>query len=99
MNSDSIEISHLTFQYSPMYNLHPYNSRQVTVENVYIYNPLDGKNTDGIDPDSCSDVSIINNTIYTMDDNISLKAGHFIQGTQFNVSTQVTPLLLFCSAY
>jgi len=89
MNSKDIEISHLHFQYSPMYNIHPYNCKGVTVQNVNIFNPVWASNTDGIDPDSCTDVRILNNTIYTMDDNISLKSGQFAQGTQFNTPTQV----------
>jgi len=95
MNSKDIEISHLHFQYSPMYNIHPYNCKGVTVQNVNIFNPVWASNTDGIDPDSCTDVRILNNTIYTMDDNISLKSGQFAQGTQFNTPTQVGYLLFF----
>ena len=60
---------------SPVWTVHPLRCRDVLVENLLIENPYDSPNTDGIDPDSCSDVRIMGCVIDVGDDCISVKCG------------------------
>ena len=52
-----IEVSHLVLQNSPFWTVHPVYSRRFTAAWLTILNPHHSPNTDGIDPDSTSDVS------------------------------------------
>ncbi|KAL6968728.1 hypothetical protein U1Q18_034521 [Sarracenia purpurea var. burkii] len=75
MNSTRVTISNLTFLNSPFWTIHPVYCSQVVVQNVTIIAPLDSPNTDGIDPDSSSDVCIEDCYISTGDDLIAIKSG------------------------
>ncbi|KAF5732045.1 polygalacturonase [Tripterygium wilfordii] len=75
MNSTGILISNLTFLNSPFWTIHPVYCSHVTVQNVTILAPLDSPNTDGIDPDSSSDVCIEDCYISTGDDLVAIKSG------------------------
>lgn len=75
IDSKEVVISNLTFLDSPFWNIHPVYCSQVIVQNVTILAPLDSPNTDGIDPDSSSDVCIEDCYISTGDDLISIKSG------------------------
>lgn len=74
-----VRISGTSLQDSGFWNLHLYRCRDVTVENVRITLPsalrlnLRGPSTDGIDIDSCQNVTIRRCYISTHDDNIALK--------------------------
>ena len=59
---------------SPAWTIHPWRCRGVTIRDVTIFNPP-SPNTDGIDPESCSDVIIRDCLIDVGDDAIVLKAG------------------------
>merc|ERR1711915_518446 len=75
MDSKDITISSLTFINSPAWNLHPVYSSNVLIKNVTIPAPLDSPNTDGIDPDSCSDVTIEDCYVVSGDDIVAIKSG------------------------
>jgi polygalacturonase len=64
----------LTFRNSPFWTLHTLYSRNVQFLGVTITAPRNVGNTDGIDPDSCSDVLIEDCVIDVGDDGISLKS-------------------------
>ena len=51
------------------------NCSNVTIDNVTINNPYDSPNTDGIDPESCSNIHISNCHVDVGDDCIAIKAG------------------------
>jgi hypothetical protein len=59
---------------SPSWTLHLQRCHDVTVEGVTIRNPFYGPNTDGIDVNSCQDVTIADCDIVTGDDGIVLKS-------------------------
>jgi hypothetical protein len=59
---------------SPAWTLHLQRCRDVSVEHVTIRNPFHGPNTDGIDVNSCQDVTIAGCDIVTGDDGIVLKS-------------------------
>eukprot|EP00249_Psilotum_nudum_P028093 c3663_g1_i1 orf=1-861(-) len=75
VSSDGIVISNLTFLNSPFWNIHPVYCSNVLIQNVTILAPHDSPNTDGIDPDSSSDVCIENCYISNGDDVVVIKSG------------------------
>ncbi|HEX4056034.1 MAG TPA: glycoside hydrolase family 28 protein [Tepidisphaeraceae bacterium] len=64
-----------TFINSPRWTLNPTACENLTITNVTIRNPHDSPNTDGINPDSCSNVHISNCHIDVGDDCITIKSG------------------------
>ena len=70
-----VTISGLTLTNSPVWTVHPLRCDDVTIMDLRIINPWDSPNTDGIDPDACSDVSILNCSIDVGDDCIAIKSG------------------------
>lgn len=68
-------IDGLHFTNSPRWTLNPVACDDVTITRVTIRNPHDSPNTDGINPDSCSNVHISNCHIDVGDDCIAIKSG------------------------
>ncbi|ESW09725.1 hypothetical protein PHAVU_009G151200 [Phaseolus vulgaris] len=75
MNSDNVLISNLTFRNSPFWTIHPVYCRNVVIKGMTILAPLNAPNTDGIDPDSSSNVCIEDNYIESGDDLVAIKSG------------------------
>ncbi|XP_024017755.1 probable polygalacturonase [Morus notabilis] len=75
MNSHNILISNLTFLNSPFWTIHPVYCSNVVVKNMTILAPLNAPNTDGIDPDSSSNVCIEDCYIESGDDLVAVKSG------------------------
>lgn len=75
VNSRNIIISNVVFRNSPFWNVHPVYCSNVVVRYVTILAPHDSPNTDGIDPDSSSNVCIEDSYISTGDDLIAVKSG------------------------
>lgn len=75
LNSRNIIISNVIFRNSPFWNVHPVYSSNVVVRYVTILAPHDSPNTDGIDPDSSSNVCIEDSYISTGDDVVAIKSG------------------------
>lgn len=73
--SSRIVIKDVNLVNSPSWTINPIRSFNITVDNVSILNPADSPNTDGIDPESCSNVRISNCNIDVGDDCIAVKAG------------------------
>ena len=71
---------------SPMWELHPLYCTNVTVRGVSVSSH--GKNNDGCDPDSCTDVLIKDSTFDTGDDCIAMKAGRDHDGRRVNIPCQ-----------
>ncbi|XP_038687786.1 probable polygalacturonase [Tripterygium wilfordii] len=74
-NSKSIIINNVIFQNSPFWNIHPVYCSNVVIRYVTILAPADSPNTDGIDPDSSSNVCIEDSYISTGDDLVAVKSG------------------------
>jgi polygalacturonase len=72
-----VRISGLTLQNSGFWNLHLYRCRDVVVDGLSISaptkGPILGPSTDGMDIDSCQDVTVRRCHIAVNDDNIALK--------------------------
>nr|GME06284.1 probable polygalacturonase [Ipomoea batatas] len=75
MYSNQIQISNLTLLNSPSWVVHPVYSSDIVIQDLTILAPIDSENTDGIDPDSCSNVRIWDNYIVSGDDCIAVKSG------------------------
>ncbi len=72
---DNIRIDGITIVNSPMWTIHPVCSNNITIHGITIQNPWDSPNTDGINPESCSNVHISNCHIDVGDDCVTLKSG------------------------
>ncbi|KAH8511532.1 hypothetical protein H0E87_008922 [Populus deltoides] len=75
MYSDQVQISNITLINSPQWHVHPIYSSNVWIQGVTILAPVDVPNTDGINPDSCSNVIIEDCYIVSGDDCIAVKSG------------------------
>ncbi|KAJ7957023.1 Pectin lyase-like superfamily protein [Quillaja saponaria] len=75
MNSENILISNLTFLNSPFWTIHPVYCSNVVIKGMTILAPLNAPNTDGIDPDSSSNVCIEDCYIESGDDLVAVKSG------------------------
>jgi polygalacturonase len=64
-----------TFRNSPNWNLHPFQCSNVTIRHVTIFNPTYAQNGDGIDIDSCSNLTMSDCLVNAGDDAICLKSG------------------------
>jgi polygalacturonase len=65
----------VTLQNSPMWQLVPYYSDDVTIRNIKVLAPANSPNTDAIDPFSSSNVRIEHVFADVGDDNIAIKSG------------------------
>ncbi|XP_074571117.1 putative polygalacturonase [Curcuma longa] len=74
-NSRDILISNTVFQNSPFWSIHPVYCSNVVIKYVTVLAPYDSPNTDGIDPDSSSNVCIEDAHITTGDDLVAIKSG------------------------
>ncbi|XP_019245512.1 PREDICTED: probable polygalacturonase [Nicotiana attenuata] len=88
MFSDHVQISNLTLINSPSWNVHPVYSSFVVIKGLTILAPTDSPNTDGIDPDSCSNTRIEDCFIVSGDDCIAVKSGWDEYGIAFGMPTQ-----------
>jgi polygalacturonase len=75
LSCEEVLIEGILLTNSPFWTLHPVFTKRMRIEGVRIVNPADAPNTDGIDVDSCVDVSILNTLVDVGDDCIALKSG------------------------
>lgn len=82
----NVLIAGVTIVRSPMWEIHPVLSSNVTVRDVTISSH--GPNNDGCDPESCTDVLIEGCTFDTGDDCIAIKSGRNADGRRVRVATE-----------
>jgi polygalacturonase len=82
----NILIEGVTLLNSPMWQVTPALSTNVTVQGLTIHST--GPNTDGCDPDSCSDVLIKDCTFSTGDDCIAIKSGRNADGRRLHTPSE-----------
>uniref|UniRef100_A0A0D3GVJ9 Polygalacturonase n=1 Tax=Oryza barthii TaxID=65489 RepID=A0A0D3GVJ9_9ORYZ len=75
VDSTNIMISNITLRNSPFWTVHPVYCRNVVIRNLTVLAPLNAPNTDGIDPDSSSEVCIEDCYIESGDDLVAVKSG------------------------
>ena len=83
-----VTIEGLKFLNSPFWTIHPVFSDHISIRNISIQNPPDAPNTDGIDIDSCKDISVSGSTIDVGDDCLAVKAGSGEQGIKEGKSSE-----------
>ncbi|NOU61297.1 glycoside hydrolase family 28 protein [Marinifilum caeruleilacunae] len=84
-NCTNVLISELTFINSPSWTIHPVYCENITIEKISIIQPYESPNTDGIDPESCKDVRILNCFIDCGDDCITIKSGYNEDGRRVGI--------------
>lgn len=83
-NCSNIRFQGVTIKNSPSWTVHPYYSDKVSFYDMDITNPDNSPNTDGFDPESCTDVEIIGVRISVGDDCIAIKSGKMYMGINHN---------------
>ena len=82
---NNVLIRDLTILDSPAWTIHPVYCENVTVENITIIQPYESPNTDGINPESCKNVRILNCFVDCGDDCITIKSGYNEDGRRVNI--------------
>jgi unsaturated rhamnogalacturonyl hydrolase len=82
----NILIGGVTIERSPMWELHPVLSQNITVRGVKIHSH--GPNNDGCDPESSRDILIEDCVFDTGDDCIAIKSGRNNDGRRVNVPSE-----------
>ncbi len=73
---------------SPSWTLHPYFSDNLGFYDLFVENPADSHNTDGLDPESCKDVVIEGVHFSVGDDCIAVKSGKVYMGKKFKTPSE-----------
>jgi polygalacturonase len=82
VNCKNVLLDGPTFQNSPAWNIHPLMCEDVTIRNITVRNPWFSQNGDGLDLESCRNVTIADSTFDVGDDAICLKSGKNEYGRQ-----------------
>jgi polygalacturonase len=80
---ENVLVSDVTIVDPPMWTIHPVLSRNVTVRGVTVHSTL--YNTDGCDPEACTNVHISDCRFDTNDDCIAVKSGRDEDGIRVGV--------------
>ncbi|KAI0504259.1 hypothetical protein KFK09_015211 [Dendrobium nobile] len=97
VNSNGVLISNLTFINPPAWTIHPVYCSNLEVHNTTIFAPSDSPFTNGIVPDSCSDICIEDTTISVGHDAITIKSGWDEYGISYSTPStniQITNVFL-----
>lgn len=73
-NSTDVTLAGFTAQNSAMWTVHVQLSKDVLIQNMTVLSPRGIGNTDGIDPESCTNVAVLDSHVDVGDDGISLKS-------------------------
>lgn len=84
-NAKNVVLHGVSVCNSYAWTIHPTFSENVDILNIRVNNRYDAPNTDGIDPESCKNVSIIGNYIHVGDDCIALKSGKLFLGAKLHI--------------
>ncbi|MGP1355599.1 polygalacturonase PglA [Roseicyclus sp.] len=77
-----VAVSGVTIRNSPSWTVHPHLSENLTFAAMAIESPPDSPNTDGLNPESCRDVTVAGVRISVGDDCIAIKAGKRAPGAE-----------------
>ena len=77
----NVLVQGITVRNSPSWTVHPYYSDDLRFLNLTIQNPYDSPNTDGFDPESCTNVLLLGTKISVGDDCIAIKSGKLYMAT------------------
>ncbi len=85
---NKVRVQGVTVQNSPCWTVHPYYSDDLAFLNLYINNPSDSPNTDGLDPESCCDVRVLGTVISVGDDCMAIKSGKYYMALKHHKVTE-----------
>ncbi|KAI4326908.1 hypothetical protein L6164_019428 [Bauhinia variegata] len=88
MHSQNIQISNLVLVNSPSWHVHPVYCSNVLVQGLTILAPVTVPNTDGINPDSCTNTRIEDCYIVSGDDCVAVKSGWDEYGIAYGMPTK-----------
>ncbi|MDC7293617.1 MULTISPECIES: glycoside hydrolase family 28 protein [unclassified Butyrivibrio] len=83
----NVNVQNVRIQNSPCWTVHPYYSDDLSFLNLYIHNPSDSPNTDGLDPESCSNVLVLGTVISVGDDCMAIKSGKYYMALEHHKET------------
>jgi polygalacturonase len=83
MRCTNVLFDGFTAQHSPFWTIHPVLSTNITARNFHSLSDTTVVNTDGFDPEGCSDVLIQNANIQVGDDAVAIKAGRDRDGMTY----------------
>ena len=84
----NVAVQGLCFQNSPSWTIHPYFSEELAFYGTRVFNPAISPNTDGLDPESCSDVRIVGMHFSLGDDCIAIKSGKIYMARKLHTPSQ-----------
>lgn len=84
---NNVTMQGITVQNSPSWTIHPYFSNHLKFIDVKIKAPADSHNTDGLDPESCTDVLVLGTYISVGDDCIAIKSGKIYMAERLKTPT------------
>jgi polygalacturonase len=87
-HSRNVTVQGLTFRNSPSWTIHPYFSNELAFYNLSVENPFDSPNTDGLDPESCKNVTIEGVRFSLGDDCIAVKSGKIYMGRKYKTPSE-----------
>ncbi len=87
-NCRHVTLRDITVINSPSWTIHPAYCDFVNIDGVTVSNDPTSPNTDGIDPDSCRNMTISNCQINTGDDCIAIKSGYNEYGRKVGRPTE-----------
>lgn len=79
----NITVVGITVKNSPAWNLHPYFSENISFIDMEVKGPANSHNTDGCDPESCTNVDIVGVHFSVGDDCIAIKSGKIYMGRTY----------------
>ncbi|VFR03301.1 unnamed protein product [Cuscuta campestris] len=88
MHTTDLQITNITLINSPMWNVHPVYCSNVLVQGVTIIAPVEIPNTDGINPDSCTNTKVEDCYMVSGDDCIAIKSGWDQYGIKYGIPTK-----------
>lgn len=78
-----VQVQGIYFHDSPAWAVHPYFCRQLVFCDLFIENPKNSPNTDGLDPESCRDTEICGIRFSLGDDCVAIKSGKIYMGRKY----------------
>ena len=81
---ENILLTGVTFQNSPKFHVHPFNSRNIIIDGITVRCPWNAQNGDAIDLSDCHQALIVNCTVDAGDDGICMKSGNRKPDTDIN---------------
>lgn len=84
----NVRVQNVSVQNSPCWTVHPYYCDDLAFLNLNIWNPSDSPNTDGLDPESCSNVLVLGTVISVGDDCMAIKSGKYYMALKHHKVTE-----------